>query len=808
MRNGVGIRPGRSEAELRIPPELVAPLQQLATDMGVSLGSVWLAAHARVLATLSGQREASTGYVAKSGGRPLALRMPVAQGSWRSLVLEAHRAERELPADARARFATHAGDAGLAKPPSFEALFDPTGTGGGLLEHTRLRTDILKRNGFVLRTELRTDASEARTAARVAGYHLAALAAIAADPDAEHGRQCLLSREEVDFQLHGLAGPSRRLPDCPIHELFEIRARAHPDAVAAAHGGRAWTYRELNGRANQVARALLARGLHREDVVAVVTERDLDWVAAVLGIFKAGGAYLPIGPGFPSERIARMLARARCRLVVSERGGAPTLDRALEALPEAQSLHLDAVPDERHDDRDIGERVTLDQLACVFFTSGSAGEPKGVMCEHAGLLNHLFAKVLDLGIGSGDVVAQTAPLGFDISLWQLLSPLLAGGRALLVEQEVVADPARFLEWIASARVTLFQVVPSLLEVLVSHLDLHPCRLPHLRCVTATGEVLKKELVQRWFALQPAIRLVNVYGLTETSDGTHHEIMDRPPDAERVPLGRPIQNVRVYVVDEHLSPVPLGAPGEIVFSGVCVARGYINDPARTRRAFPADPHRTGERLYGSGDYGRWLPDGRLEFLGRREARARASGLRIEIGRIEEALTRLPGIHSGAVMVAGRTGRSRRLVAFYSADRPLGAGRLSDRLGETLPACMVPSAFHWRRTLPLTRNGKIDRRALAMLAGEVDGDGPGRQLVMTATERRLAAAWADVLGVSCERIAPGDDFFDLGGTSLSAVKLVIRLDRVVGLKDLARHPVLAELATVIDAAADRRTATGPR
>src|SRR5213078_3889590 len=222
-----------------------------------------------------------------------------------------------------------------------------------------------------------------------------------------------------------------------------------------------------------------------------------------------------------------------------------------------------------------------------------------------------------------------------------------------------------------------------LEVLLSFLAQYPRELPDLRFVSVTGEALKKELTQRWFAAQPAIKLVNAYGLTETSDDTNHEVMDRVPDRERVPLGRPINNVSVYVVNEHLAPVPLGAPGEIVFSGVCVGRGYINDPERTRRAFLADPHRPGQRLYRSGDYGRWLPDGKLEFLGRRDAQVKISGFRIEIGEIENTLLRASGVREGAVVVAERADRTKHLVAFYSSERPLDAGALRDRLGESLP-----------------------------------------------------------------------------------------------------------------------------
>src|SRR5438093_2441008 len=672
---------------------------------------------------------------------------------------------------------------------------------GAVAEDTGLRVGLLEHDGFVLRLRYRTDVLDAGSAARIAGYHLTALALIAADPDAEHTRQSLLSAEELHFQLDGLAGPRRTLPDRRLHQLFEVRARANPDAVAAVHGDGQWTYRQLNGRANQLARALLARGLSREGVIAVVTERNLDWMAAVLAIFKAGGAYLPIEPHFPSDRIARTRSRAGCRLVLTERGSTTTLDHALDSLSGVQTLFIDAAYEEDHADGDPGVGVAPDQLAYIYFTSGSTGEPKGAMCEHAGMLNHPYAKIHDLSIGEGQVVAQTvvaqsAPQCFDISLWQLVSALLVGGRTLRVEQEAILDAKRFVDEVVEGRVAVLQVVPSYLEVLLSYLEQHPRELSDLRFVSVTGEALKKELTQRWFAAEPEIKLVNAYGLTETSDDTNHEVMDRVPDRERVPLGPPINNVHVYVVDEHLSPVPLGAPGELVFSGVCVGRGYVNDPERTRRAFVADPHRAGHRLYRSGDYGRWLPEGKLEFLGRRDNQVKISGFRIEIGEIENTLLRLPGVRDGAAVVTERADHSKHLVAFYSGQRPLDANVLRDQLGESLPAYMVPSTFHWRKSLALTDNGKIDRKALTALAREFDvakqdHDGPS-----TATEHRLAAAWADVLGIPKDKIGRRDHFFDLGGTSLSAVKLVISLERAVSLKDLTGHPILADLATLID------------
>src|SRR5918992_1958563 len=309
---------GVVEHEATIPDDLAAALHRVADELGVPVSSVLLAAHAKVVAALSGEREVVTGCVAGEGGSTLPCRLSTGPDSWRALLLEAHRVEAELLSHGH----VPVDDPGLTQP------------------HLGVR--IAQADGrLVARLRYRTDVLDSDAAARIAGYHLTALARIAADPDAEHARESLLSAGELHFQLEGLAGPRRELPDLRFHELFEQRAAAHPDAVAAVHGDRQLTYRELNERANRLARALLARGLTREGVVAVVTERNLNWMAGVLAIFKAGGVYLPIEPHFPSERIRTMLVRSGCEVVLRQRGGYATLDRALDVLPNVRTLGFD-----------------------------------------------------------------------------------------------------------------------------------------------------------------------------------------------------------------------------------------------------------------------------------------------------------------------------------------------------------------------------------------------------------------------------------------------------------------------------------
>ncbi|MFD9962300.1 amino acid adenylation domain-containing protein [Amycolatopsis sp. NPDC058986] len=791
---------GAAEHETPIPGDLVKTLRRMTEGLSIPLSSVLLAVHAKVLAALSGEREVTLGYRAAPGGQPLPCGLTIEPGSWRALLHDAAKAESQLlahkdfPLDGLRRELSLAG-------PVFETVLDPGGHGGDLAGDAVLSVGLVDdAGGLNLRIRYRTDVLDADFAARIGGYHHTALASLGADPDAGHSGQSLLSEEELARQLEDLAGPRRELPDLRVHELIEQRVRVHPDAVAAVHGHRRWTYRQLNARANRLARALLARGLHREDVVAVVTERGLDWLAAVLAIFKAGGVYLPIEPHFPADRIAKTLSRAECGLVLTEPGSTTTLGKALDTLPGTRSLLIDTACAEQHDETDLGVEVTADQLAYIYFTSGSTGEPKGAMLEHAGMLNHLYAKIDDLGIAEGQIVAQTAPQCFDISLWQLVAGLLVGGRTLVIGQEIILDVRRFVDTVVEGRVNVLQLVPSYLEVVLSFVEQNPRPLPDLHCVSVTGEALKKELTERWFAAEPDIKLVNAYGLTETSDDTNHEVLTRPPDRDRVPLGPAVNNVRVYVVDEHLSLVPLGAPGEIVFSGVCVGRGYVNDPERTRAAFRTDPYHPGQRLYRSGDHGRWLPEGKLEFLGRRDTQVKIRGFRIEIGEIENTLLCVPGVRDAAVVVVERADRSKHLVAFYSAGRPLELDTLRTRLGASLPEYMVPSAFQWQDRLPVNANGKIDKKTLTVRAAELHrGDESGGQhhAPRTPTEKRLAEAWAGVLGVRADQLGRRDHFFDRGGSSLSAVKLAIALDRTVSLKDITRHPVLADLAELLDA-----------
>lgn len=774
--------PTTSVGQLAVPvaPPVVAALRGL--DATGGLATALLAAHVKVLGALTAEPAVLTGYraVTGSGGCLVSL----AATSWRGLMgAAAEAAARMIPA-----------------PANLETELDLRGL-DGRVEDSALDPHLILRAGagltgdrLTLTILYRQDRLNADAASRIAGYYLTALRVMGRDPDAPHAAACLLSEAERDYQQNGLAGPRRPVSGRMFPQLFQEQAAARPDDLACRHREVRWTYAELNARANRIANALLDRGLRPEDVVTVVMERNLNWLAAILGVLKAGGVYQPVRPDFPVDRVAVQLMRSDSVFAVTELESEHVLRAAL-----AQAARTAAVvyaEDPVADSADPRPAIDGRQAAYIYFTSGSTGIPKGALCEHAGMVNHLAMKVEDMRLRSGDVVAQIASQCFDISLWQLLAPLLVGGSTEIIDTDVQMDVTAFIERLARGGIQVIQVVPAYLDVLLSHLELHPRDLGDLRSVSVTGEALRLALVQRWFALYPGITLVNAYGATEVSDDTMHAILAKPPVRDFVSVGVSLRNVTTYILDERLRIVPLGAPGEIAFSGVCVGRGYANDPARTAQTFTADPYHPGERLYRTGDYGRWLPEGTIEFLGRRDQQVKIRGYRIEIGEIENRLLKLPGVNEAAVVICGESEQARQLAAFVTGAAAPQPADQRDFLAAALPDYMIPAYFHRLDVLPLTENGKIDKLRLTATAASLAKKSAAYIPPGTGTERRLATAWAEVLSVPVGRIGTADDFFNLGGTSLTAVRLMVALDRAVSMRQLLANPVLGELAREID------------
>ncbi|MFG3578667.1 amino acid adenylation domain-containing protein [Micromonospora chersina] len=580
-------------------------------------------------------------------------------------------------------------------------------------------------------------------------------------------------------------GPQRPLPDRRAHELFEEWVRKTPTATAVVHRGQRWTYADLDAAANRVATAVLAAGLEREGVVAVCSERTLEWLAAIIGIFKAGGVYLPIDPAYPDERIAGLLRRSGSAIALVEAGVSDVVfhDAGVRTLPVAPAAAEGSGRPQ--------VEVADSDLAYIYFTSGSTGEPKGASCEHAGMLNHLLAKIDTFELRPGTVVAQTAPQCFDISLWQAFAPLLVGGSTLIVDPETVLDVPVLLRLLAQERVAVLQVVPSYLDVLVTRLEGGDQAPDALRMLGVTGEAVTAAVLKRWFAWCPGVPVVNAYGATEASDDTTHEVITSVSEGDQVSVGVPIPNVFVDVVGPDGLPIDDDGVGEITFSGVCVGRGYVNDPVRTAEAFEDDPVRAGLRRYRSGDYGQWLPDGRLRFIGRRDEQVKISGMRVEVGEVEAQLLRVPGVRTACVLVMP-DGASKRLAGFYTAESPLAD--VAESLADLVPQQMVPRTLRWMPELPLTDNGKVDKRALADLE---TGCAAGNSVTppQTPAERRIATAWAEVLGLPLDEIDRNDNFFARGGGSLAAIRLVVQLSGLLSLVDLMKHPVLADLAAAV-------------
>ncbi|WP_415959932.1 non-ribosomal peptide synthetase [Streptomyces sp. 021-4] len=828
-----------AEHRVVLPRTVEAGLRAAAAAAGCPLATVLRAVHLAVLRQVAGRPDVVSGLVLPGPGEPVepvvrVLRTEVPDADWHTLVRHVATAEASEPSevtetegacdtvldlsqldgeDASPLDAEGASRLDGEETPG-RPRTAPAGDREPVATWVRWEQDA---GALTLRVRPAVDAAPtAIDATRLGGYTVRAAAALAADPGAPHDARSLLSAEETEWQLSTFLGRAEPLPADSFLDVLAERVRRHPDDLAVAHGGDRWSYRRLDERSDQVARGLRAHGvLGEEEVVGVVMDRSPEWIAAVLGILKAGGVYLPARPDFPGERTGRQFRRGECRVVLTDHLGASAEHRQVAARVEeavAACPRRPAVVTVRELVAASGSVRPPDtpsgpgRLAYVYFTSGSTGEPKGAMIEHGSLLNHLLAKIEDLGIGPGDVVAQTAPACFDISFWQIFAPLLVGGSTRIVDADTQLDIARFLDEVEHAGVRVMQLVPSYLDVLLAHVEREPRRPPSLRAVSVTGEALKPDLARRWFAAFPGIPLVNAYGATEVADDTMHEILVEPPRQGFISVGGLLRNVYAYVLDDRLRPAPLGAPGQIAFAGICVGRGYINDEERTARAFVPDPARPGTRMYLTGDIGRWLPDGRIEFLGRRDQQVKIQGFRIETGEVENRMLGVPGVREAAVVVDASGPHDKSLVAFYLADGEVTGDDVRAGLVRSLPDYMVPTRIRRLDAMPLTANGKVDRLRLARQLTSPSAAAPagGGSAPATPTELRLAAAWGQVLGLPVERIGRDDHFFELGGTSLAAVRLVAAVDRLVTLREVVGRPVLRELAALADERADAASA----
>ncbi|WP_370934469.1 amino acid adenylation domain-containing protein [Amycolatopsis sp. cg13] len=616
------------------------------------------------------------------------------------------------------------------------------------------------------------------------GLHLARFTAFLerfgsqGDGDLLAGLDVLLPGEAETLRAAGTATTAEDY--IGVVERIRAAAARTPSAVAVSDGEGELTYAQLVGRASALARRLPSDG-----ITAVLAERGAGFVVGVVGALTAGSAFLPLDTGLPTPRLAALVSGGAVRCIVA--------DAAHRELAEAIAVQTQVVVlDDGVDGEDglVPTRGYADDLAYVIHTSGSTGKPKGVMVHRRGMVNHLLAKAEDLALSPTDVVACNAPVTFDVSVWQMLAPLIVGAQARVTTRETAADPELLF---GDKDLTILEVVPSLLRAAVeSWPEGRAPRLPGLRWLLVTGEALPGQLCRDWAARYPGIPLMNAYGPTECSDDVTHAVI-RAGESEgvRAPIGRPVRGTSLRVLGDDLRPVPPGVAGELYVGGTGVGRGYLDDPAGTALAFIPDPAgRAGERMYRTGDRVRMRRDGQLEFLQRRDHQVKIRGHRIELDEVEAGLRALPAV-ADAVAAVDESGGRKRLVGYVVAAGPADPDRIRADLAETLPEYLIPAVCVVLDEMPLTPAGKIDRKALPRPAAFPEKKAAAR----TRTERILTGVLAEVLGVHA--VGVDDSFFALGGDSINAIQVVARA-RAAGLaltpRDVFRHKSVAALAEV--------------
>ncbi|MED4570421.1 tyrocidine non-ribosomal peptide synthetase TycC [Brevibacillus agri] len=630
------------------------------------------------------------------------------------------------------------------------------------------------------------------TIERLSRHFLAIAASIVHNPHIRLGDIDMLSLEEKQQILAGFNDTAVNYDlDKTLHQLFEEQVEKTPDQAALLFNGQTLTYRELNERANRLARVLRAKGIGPDRLVAIMAERSPEMVIGILGILKAGGAYVPIDPGYPQERIQYLLADSQAALLLSQAHLLPLLARVSNELPEC--LELNAEQDAGLGGTNLPPVNQPTDLAYVIYTSGTTGKPKGVMIPHRGIVNCLQWRRDEYGFGPRDRALQVFSFAFDGFVASLFAPLLGGATCVLPREEEAKDPVALKKLIGATEVTHYYGVPSLFQAI---LDCSAATdFPRLRCVTLGGEKLPVQLVQKTKEKHPAIEINNEYGPTENSVVT---TISRSIEAgQAITIGRPLANVHVYIVDDghHLQPV--GVVGELCIGGAGLARGYWNKPELTAEKFVENPFCPGERMYKTGDLVKWRPDGTIEYIGRADEQVKVRGYRIEIGEIESAVLAYQGIDQAVVVARDDDAAyGPYLCAYVVAAAEVSVSGLRSHLAKELPAYMVPSYFVQLEQLPHSANGKVDRKALPK---PQQSDATTREYVApkNATEQQLASIWQEVLGV--EPIGITDDFFELGGHSLKATLLIAKvyayMQIELPLNLIFQHPTVEKVADFI-------------
>ena len=630
--------------------------------------------------------------------------------------------------------------------------------------------------------------------------------------------------------LSSLEGKQEKQRFDVFHRLFEEQVEQSPGNKGVVFEDVSLTYDVLNNRANILAETLVSRGIHTGELVALLCTRGIHFLISMIGIFKAGAAYLPLDPLHPAERQLHILQHSRVKFIVIAREFLGQIEEYLRSIPIEERpvfLVIEELMERGGTGLNLPCRSTPRELAYVIYTSGSTGKPKGAMVEQAGMVNHLYAKIKELEISANDRIIQNASQCFDISVWQYLSCLLGGGCVYVVDDEIAHYADRLLYYTEKNQITLLEVVPSILQSMLEGIETgrikKPC-LGSLRWLIVTGEALKPELARRWFGHYPGIPLLNAYGPTECSDDVTHCFIYEPPgeDVIYMPIGKPIINTRLYIVKEEGDKVTLclnEEVGELWVAGICVGRGYLNDVELSANAFPEGnfPGIPESRIYRTGDLVRLLPDGNIEFLGRIDRQVKVQGFRVDLGEIESCLFNYPGINDCVVKAvdthgmrtnlvarqpvvnvnADNKGEShKRLIAYFIPDdsHRIRTSELRGYLSSQLPYYMIPTQFVRMQRFPLNPNGKVDYNNLPA----PDNVRPELENDYTAPRNELEAAlvmtWEEVLGFCGMGVQ--DNFFEVGGDSLLAMKILNRLKTAfqveVSYKTLNQKQTIEELA----------------
>ncbi|NME81503.1 non-ribosomal peptide synthetase, partial [Rhodococcus sp. 105337] len=639
--------------------------------------------------------------------------------------------------------------------------------------------------GFGIEFTYATDLFDAATVEGFAERFVRILEAVVADPSCRVGDIDLLGADERIAVLERWNDTSHPVPESTLLDRFDAQVLSNPDAIAVVFEGESLTYAQFDARVNRLARYLISRGVGPETMVGLAVRRSLDLLVGMYAIVRAGGAYVPIDPDHPADRIRHVLdiADPVCLVTTARDGFEVPSGVDVEAI-EIDRLDLEGFSAERIGDDERRSVLRPDNTAYVIFTSGSTGRPKGVAVSHGAIVNRLEWMQHEYSLTGADVVLQKTPFTFDVSVWEFFWPLGVGARLVVAAPDGHRDPVYLATVMAERSVSVAHFVPSMLAVFVAEASVGAAS--SLRLVFASGEALPASVAGRLMSVLPGVRLHNLYGPTEAAvDVTFHEVVDA--DTVSVSIGAPVWNTQVFVLDSRLAPVPVGVAGELYLSGVQLARGYVGRPDLSAERFVASPFGVGERLYRTGDVVRWNADGELEYIGRSDFQVKLRGLRIELGEIEAALVSHDSVAQAAVVVSA-SDLGDQLVGFVVpvVGATVDRGELVRFVSGLLPGYMVPSLFVVLDAFPLNSSGKLDRKALPSPTFETREF----RAPQTAVEQTVASVFAEVLGV--ERVGADDDFFALGGNSLIAMQAVARLSAALDTQVPVR--VLFEASTV--------------